>query len=382
MREFLNFDHAAATTVRPEAWAAVEGLKKIEIANPSAVHTLGRHTKGLIDEARINLSASFMVKPEELIFTSGATEAVHAGIIGAYLGLKKKRGVVYTSPLVHSCVTAALNFLATHHGVTIKFLPILPSGHLDLEAINDRLIGESDLMVTEHLNSEIGVLQPVAKLGKKIIRWADENKQSKPIFMVDAAASAVTESVGLDFQKCDLLSLSGEKIGGLSGAGILLKRSGLKVASLIGGSQEWGGRGGTENVVGIVALAAAYKAHHLNLDSQNERLNRIKECLIDSFKTSFPDYALITPTEGSGLHILTILSPDTPAHLLVAQADLAGVALSAGSACSSGSIEGSSVLSALEFEAEKAARGFRISWGWSTTVPEAKALIEKLKAFL
>ena len=382
MKDYLYFDHAAATTLRPEAQAAMENALQSGLGNPSSVHQVGRRAKGLLDEARINLAAHFLVKPAEVVFTSGATEAVHTGLIGAYLGLKDKRGVIYTSPLVHSCVWAALDFLQTQHQVEVKLLPLAKTGHLELEKITETIVGESDIIVIEHLNSEIGVLQPAAKIGKKIIRLAEETEKTKPLFMVDAAASVVSERVGLDFQKCDLLALSAEKVGGLSGSGVLLKKDGLILAPLLGGSQEWGWRGGTENLIGILALEAAYSANAAQQEAQNKKFIEIQKFLMNFFKTQFPDIKIITPQEGSGLHILHLLWPESPANLVIAQADLAGIALSAGSACSSGSIEGSKVLTALGYSEDEALQGVRISWGWDTTLPEAEALCDRLRGLL
>ncbi len=382
MQNYLYFDHAAATTIRPEAWTAIDSLRSLPLANPSSTHQYGRQSKALIDKARIKFAELCMVKSDEIIFTSGATEAVHTGLIGAYLGLKTKRGVVYTSPLVHSCVWAALNFLKQNHQVKIKKLPCLKTGHLDLEKINETLIGASDMIVIEHLNSEIGILQPAAKLGKKIIRYTKETGKTKPIYMVDAAASAVSELIGLDFQKCDLLSVSAEKIGGSSGTGVLLRRQNLALRPFIGGSQEWGRRGGTENTLGIAAFHQAYIQHHKNLASQNIQLDLINQRLISFFETELTDYKITTPREGSGRHILHIIAPSEPASLIVAQADLKGVAISAGSACSSGSVESSKVLSELGYDKETSQRGFRISWGWDTTLEQVEDLCERLKLLL
>lgn len=387
MSDYLYFDHAAATTVRPAAWEAVEKLKGSNLGNPSSVHAPGRKARHAIDEARLSLAKNLMVLPEEVIFTSGATEAMQTGIIGAYLGKLEKRparrggGVVYTSPLVHACVWAALDFLQTHHDVKIKYLPITESGTLDLEAIGESLMAEADLIILEHLNSEIGILQPAAKLGKKLLRYAEETQKGKPIFVVDAAASAVSELVGLEFQKCDISVISGEKFGGLSGSGVLLKSKSLNLTPLLGGSQEWGWRGGTENLVGIVALSAAYQAHKSALDIKNKQLTQffvqIKECLA-ALKVK-----IITPEKGSGRHILHFLLPSNEeASLFVAQADLAGIALSAGSACSSGAVEGSKVLKALGLSEAETRRGVRISWGWDTTQGEVDKFCEKLKSLL
>ncbi|NCP67469.1 aminotransferase class V-fold PLP-dependent enzyme [bacterium] len=382
MKDYLYFDHAAATSVRPQAQQAVAKALGENLGNPSSVHQIGRKARGLIDEARLDLAEIFMVKSSEVIFTSGATEAAHTGIIGAYLALKSKRGVIYTSPLVHSCVHEALDFLAQNYAVKVKPLPLSKTGHIDLESIDEKLIGESDMIVIEHLNSEMGILQPAAKLGKKIIRWAEESGNLKPLFMVDTAASAVSERVGLDFQKCDLLTLSAEKIGGISGTGVLLKKENVSLVPLQGGTQEWGWRGGTENTLGILALHEAFKALFKNQEAQNQNLETIKKLLINFLNSEFPEVKMTTPEEGSGLHILHLILPQTPSSLFVVQADLQGVGLSAGSACSSGSVEGSKVLKALGFSDLEAAQGLRISWGWDTTLEETEALIVRLKTLL
>ena len=385
MTDYLYFDHAAATTPRPEALRRVGDLTCE--GNPSSVHTVGRSARAHIDQARIELAQACLVTPEEVIFTSGATEALHLGIIGAYLALDPKKlerdgGVIYTSPLVHHCVWAALEFLQKQYRVEVKYLPVMKTGIIDLEAVGERVFAEADFIVIEHLNSETGVLQPAAKLGKKMIKWSEETARPKPVFVVDAAASVVTERVGLDFQKCDLLALSGEKFGGLSGSGVLLKTKNLSLVPLFGGSQEWGWRGGTENVVGIAAMNAAYQAHVLELEALKTKLDEYWQQLHGFFQTNYPDILVITPIEERGSHVFHFLLPQGEAALFVAQADLAGLAISAGSACSSGSVEGSRVLLNLGYDKATTLRGVRVSFGWNTTEKDLKALKTKLKKLL
>lgn len=386
MEPYLYFDHAAATTPRTEALAA---LKEAGLGgNPSSVHATGRQARGLVDEARIALAEACLVSPEEVIFTSGATEALHLGIIGAYLARAGKKlaqqdgRVIYVSPLVHHCVWSALDFLTKHHGVEVRLLPIGKTGHLDLECIGESVFSNADLVVCEHLNSEIGVLQPVAKLGKKMLKWAEETEKQKPIFVVDSAAAVVTERVGLDFCKADLVALSGEKFGGLSGAGVLFKAKNLPLEPLVAGSHEWGWRGGTENVVGITALNAAYQAHLAQQNTLKNRLEGYWHDLHAAFESSFPHHRVLTPQKGRGSHIFHFLLPVGEAARFVAQADLAGLALSAGSACSSGAVEGSQVLLNLGYDAATSLRGVRISFGWNTTKKEITALKTKLKKLL
>jgi cysteine desulfurase len=160
---------------------------------------------------------------------------------------------------------------------------------------------------------------------------------------------------------------------------VLLKKENLPWQPLQGGSQEWGFRGGTENLLGIAALGAALKALHAGQEEQNEHLKGLKDFLTEFFKTQLPQLDLTTPEGGGGLHILHFIMPEGAASLLVVQADLAGIALSAGSACSSGSVAGSKVLKALGYSDVQTARGIRISWGWDTTMAQAVDLCNRLK---
>jgi|GEM_PF-4386678 len=190
----------------------------------------------------------------------------------------------------------------------------------------------------------------------------------------------MSELIGLDFFKCDLLAFSGEKFGALSGTGVLLKSQKTLLKPVQGGTQEWGYRGGTENIIGISAFASAYQVHHQNLETQNELLKKIGTVVRSFLETQ--KVKIITPKEGSALHVLHFLLPVGEASLFIAQADLAGIALSAGSACSSGSVEGSKALINLGLNETEAQRGIRISWGWDTSVEQAEDLCKRLKTLL
>jgi len=269
----IYLDHAASTIPFPEVGELYRQSATL-YGNPSSVHAFGREARAALDATKQTIATNLEAKTEEVIFTSGATEAMHLAIIGHYISRRSRnesgRGVVYTSPLVHSCVWSAVHFLEKNFGVEVKILPVTKEGFLDLAQIGDEYF-ESDLIITEFGNSEIGLLQPVAKLGKMINRWSAENKNaSKPAFVVDCAAAIVTEKITLDYQVCDFITISAEKFGGLKGSGILLRRASVGLNSIIGGSHELGYRGGTENVTGALALGTA-----LDLYSEQAAVSRL-----------------------------------------------------------------------------------------------------------
>ena len=369
----IYLDHAASTV----PFAEVGELYKTSVSlfgNPSSVHSFGRDARAALDETKLVLSSEFEAKTEEIIFTSGATEAMHLAIIGHYLSRRSRnesgRGVVYTSPLVHSCVWSALHFLEKNFSVTIKLLPITDKGFLDLAAMGEDLFN-SDLIVTEFGNSELGLLQPVAKLGKMINKWHSENKDApKPAFVVDAAAAIVTEKITLDYQVCDFITVSAEKFGGLKGSGVLLRRVNVGLNSIIGGSHELGYRGGTENVTGALALGTALKLHSEQRSVNREQFLGFQQYLRTWFENNYPDIKITTPIENTLPHVFHFILPTSQAALFVAQADLAGLAISAGSACSSGTTTASKVLLHLDLSEIEAERGIRISFGRTTTQAE------------
>ncbi len=373
---YIYLDHAAQTFPRKAVIEVSQETLELSLGNPSSVNQLGQKGRAIVDGARISVAKHLQAQQEAIIFTSGATEAISLAIIGGYLALPKKKGVIYTSPLVHSCIWEALKFLEKNFKTEIKFLPITKTGFLDLETIGESVFSGADLIISEHGNSEIGLLQPVTKIGKKMIKWAEENDALKPLFIVDAAASMVTETISLEYLKADMIALSGEKFGGLSGSGVLLKSNSVELNPITGGSHEFGLRGGTENVVGIQALSKALELHIASQTEMRERFLKYHKLVNTFFEQKMDSFQIVTPKENFLPHIFHFILPTEKAALFVAKCDLAGLAVSAGSACSSGSIAGSKVLKNLGFSSDVAERGIRLSWGWNTTESEIKKALE------
>lgn len=384
----IYLDHAAATPIYPEI------LKKIKEAglkfwgNTSSIHSEGQNTKKILDEARYECARFFECEIGEIIFTSGATESIHLGIIGNYLSQitkdpnNKIKKIIYVSPLVHSAVWGACEYLEKYFEAEIKHLPIDKNGFLEIDKIDEKIFEKSRMIIAEHGNSELGLLQPIAKLGKKIMKHrAEKVPQNTPFFLVDVAASVVTEKVSLRHQVCDMLMVSGEKFGAPSGTGLLIKKFKMPLKSLLLGSQEFGFRAGTENWLGVLGIKEALKIHHKKRVEQREKYKKFQKFTREYFFKNFPNIQIITPEKKLLPHVFSFILTKENAEFFVQKCDLEGLQISAGSACSSGNIKGSKVLKALGFSDELAKKGVRISFGRTTKLEDLKKafkLFEKL----
>lgn len=372
----IYLDHAAATEMYGAVQTKLQNFLDSDLyGNPSSVHEMGRKSRNILDQARIDASKIFECQLDEIFFTSGATEAMGLGIVGGYLGPrseKREERKVLVSPLVHSCVWGAVGFLEQNFGVEVETLPITDEGFLDLKKIDEKLLGSAAMIVVEHGNSEIGVVQPVAKLGKML----DKLEEEKPLLIVDCAASVVCEKISLEYQKCDMLVISGEKFGAPAGSGLLLKRKDVKLQPLVNGSQEFGFRGGTENVFGIYGLVEALKQKESRRGAERESLKALHAYFRSEFVKRFPDYEVTTPEKDFLPHIFHFRLPEEKAEVFVQRADLAGFCISAGSACSSGAITGSRALQNLGLSEDESRRGVRVSFGVETTTEELEQFLD------
>jgi len=377
----LYFDHAASTQTFSYISKGLEEKAKI-FANPSSVHQRGQEARHILDEARYNASKSLEANLENIIFTSGATESLNLAIIGHFLFIKNKENkgefIIQVSPLNHSSVFKTVNFLSKNFGVKVEKLPIDKLGFIDVEAISDKDLSKSFMVICEHGNSETGVLQPVAKLGKRIRRIEGR----RPKFVVDTAASVVDTEISLNRQVCDGLVISGEKFGGLKGSGILLRKKDFEIESIISGSQEFGYRGGTENLLGIWAIGEALVQISEKRNVYHEKYLKLHNFLRNFFVHKFTDIKITTPGKDHLAHIFHFILPSGSANVFVQQCDLLGLCISAGSACSSGNVRGSAILMELKYSDAESLRGVRISFGRETEIEDMEKMTNILEEVL
>jgi len=360
MKNPVYMDHNATTAVRPEARDAV-ALALALTGNPSSVHGSGRTARRLVEDARDAVAALVGAEPAWVVFTSGGTEANNLA-----LRVLPKRAPILCSAVEHASVLSVMDGIVE--------IPVDGDGVVDLGALEALLAGEDTpaLVSVMLANNETGVLQPVAD----VAALAHEHGA---LIHCDAVQAAGKMAIDFRTLGCDLMSLSAHKIGGPSGVGALVVTSGVEgdlalIPMLRGGGQERGRRAGTENVPGIAGFGAAARAAREGL-TDFARLGRWRERIENRLRQHADSrvYGFGAPRLAN-TSCLTM--PGVEAETQVIQLDLAGVAVSAGAACSSGKVEPSRVLAAMGVDANEAATAIRVSLGWSTTEDDADKFME------
>jgi len=360
MKNPVYMDHNATTAVRPEARDAV-ALALALTGNPSSVHGSGRTARRLVEDARDAVAALVGAEPAWVVFTSGGTEANNLA-----LRVLPKRAPILCSAVEHASVLSVMDGIVE--------IPVDGDGVVDLGALEALLAGEDTpaLVSVMLANNETGVLQPVAD----VAALAHEHGA---LIHCDAVQAAGKMAIDFRALGCDLMSLSAHKIGGPSGVGALVVTSGVEgdlalIPMLRGGGQERGRRAGTENVPGIAGFGAAARAAREGL-TDFARLGRWRERIENRLRQHADSrvYGFGAPRLAN-TSCLTM--PGVEAETQVIQFDLAGVAVSAGAACSSGKVEPSRVLAAMGVDANEAATAIRVSLGWNTTEDDADKFVE------
>ena len=360
MENPVYMDHNATTAVRPEARDAV-ALALALTGNPSSVHGSGRTARRLVEDARDAVAALVGAEPAWVVFTSGGTEANNLA-----LRVLPKRAPILCSAVEHASVLSVMDGIVE--------IPVDGDGVVDLGALEALLASEDTpaLVSVMLANNETGVLQPVAD----VAALAHEHGA---LIHCDAVQAAGKMAIDFRALACDLMSLSAHKIGGPSGVGALVVTSGVEgdlalIPMLRGGGQERGRRAGTENVPGSAGVGAAAQAAREGL-TDFACLGRWREQIENRLRQHADNrvYGFGVPRLAN-TSCLTM--PGVEAETQVIQLDLAGVAVSAGAACSSGKVEPSRVLAAMGVDANEAATAIRVSLGWNTTEDDANKFVE------
>lgn len=369
-QERIYMDYNATAPLRDDARAAMSEALSI-YGNPSSVHHEGRRARAAVERARAQVASLAGCEPGEVVFTSGATES-NQTVIGSGWSL------VAVSAVEHESVLAAGHNAA---GAGIRKFVEMPCGRDGrvepeyFKAVHDRLesgdaeIMSNPLVSVQLANGETGVIQRVENIGAIA-------REQGYLFHTDAVQAA--GKVALDFAGlgADFMSLSAHKIGGPKGVGALIIRDGAKLKPLIhGGSQESGRRAGTENVPGIIGLGAAAEAALSDLPRMNS-LRRMRDRLENEALAMSEDASTITQTPERLPNIASLALKGAKSETLVIAFDLAGIAVSAGSACSSGKASRSHVQEAMGVPVEIAEGTFRVSLGWGSTESDVDRFLE------
>ncbi len=363
-------DHNATAPLRPEARKAMERALSLT-GNPSSVHAGGRAARAMVEEAREAVAKLAGAKPEEVIFASGATEANALALWGAVeaaMDSGKPITRLLVSAIEHKSVLKTGEAIAARMpSLRLEILPVTADGVLDLQNLAASLRGEGrTLMAVMAANNETGVVQPIAEISR-LCRGAGA------LLLVDAVTAA--GKIPLDAGLCDYMSLSGHKLGGPQGVGVLIVAEAAPLAAqLVGGGQQRGLRAGTENLSGIAGFGAAAEAVLVD-KSEPGRVAALRDDFEHALKEALPQAMIL----GAGAKRLpntsNVALPGLAAENMVIALDLDGVMVSSGSSCSSGKIAASHVLAAM---GKGDLSSVRVSFGWNSAKEDADAVVASL----
>ncbi|WP_412063686.1 cysteine desulfurase family protein [Rubrivirga sp. IMCC45206] len=357
----MYLDHAATTPLRPEALAAMLPHLRA-VGNPSSLHAAGRRARVAVDRARGTVADVLGCEPGEVVFTSGGTEADNLALRGA-LTASDRPGLV-TGATEHKAVLATATSLA-RAGHPVAIVPPSPDGRLAPGAVADACDAATGLVSAMWVNNETGAVNPVAEIARAA-------HAAGALVHTDAVQAAGYFPLDVDALGVDLLSLSAHKVGGPQGVGALYVRAGTPFAGpQTGGAQERGRRGGTENVAGIVGFATALALAEAEREGTAARIDGLRRDLLARLRAALGDRLHLHTPDACAPHILSVsVAGGLDGEMLLAALDLEGVAVSAGSACTSGALEPSHVLLALGVPRALAAATLRLSLGRATTADE------------
>lgn len=359
----VYLDHSATTPVHPEVLEAMLPYYKEKFGNPSSIHEYGRVAKTALEEAREKVAKLFNCSPYEIYFTSGGTESDNLAIKGVAFANKKKGKHIITSSVEHHAVLESCKFLKKE-GYEITYLPVDQWGLVDPDDLRKNIKDDTILVSIMHVNNETGTIQPIEEL----VRIA---KEKGVYFHTDAVQSAGKIPIDVQELPIDLASISGHKIYGPKGVGAIYIRKGTRIIPLShGGHHERSRRAGTENIPGIVGLGEAVEMVLKDMDKHNKHLKNLTETFFKKLKETVKDIQLNGHPEKRIPSILNISFKGVEGESIILSLDMKGVAVASGSACTSGSLEPSHVLSAMRIEPAVAQSSIRFSFGRENAIDD------------
>ncbi|MDR3543348.1 MAG: cysteine desulfurase NifS [Desulfosporosinus sp.] len=368
----VYLDHSATTPVDLEVATLMMTYYTEKYGNPSSVHSFGREAKQALEEARNQVAELIGATPQEVIFTSGGTEADNLAILGTAESMRKKGNHIITSAIEHHAVLETCEYLAKN-GFELTVIPVDEEGLISVEDIRKAIRPETILMSVMHANNEVGSIQPIAEIGKLA-------KEHGITFHVDAVQSLGKLPIDVNEMNVDLLTVSGHKIYGPKGVGALYVRKGVRVSALVhGGGQEKKRRSGTENTPGIIGFGKACQlaGQRMAEDAMNE--TKLRDKLINGILQRI-DYVKVNGPSGEKRlpNNVNVSIRFVEGESLLLSLDMLGIAASSGSACTSGSLDPSHVLLAMGLVHEIAHGSLRFSLGRQNTEEEIDYVLEQL----
>lgn len=371
----IYLDHAATTPVKQEVLDAMMPYFTQNFGNPSSVYQVAQINKKAVDEAREKVASLLGAHPNEIFFTAGGSESDNWAIKGIVEANKSKGNHIITSKIEHHAVLHTCEYLEKQ-GYEVTYLNVNENGQIDLDELKAAIKDTTILITIMYANNEVGSIMPIKEIGQIA-------KEHGVAFHTDAVQAIGQVKINVKDENIDALSMSGHKIYGPKGVGVLYIRRGLKITNLIhGGAQERGRRAGTENVPGIVGLAKAMELAYTDFEEKNTRIKGLRDKLMNGILNTVPYCKLNGDPVNRLSNNVNIGFEFVEGESLLLLLDMNGVAASSGSACTSGSLDPSHVLLALGLPHEKAHGSLRMTLGEKTTEEEIDYVLEKLPAIV
>lgn len=368
----IYFDSAASTALHPEVLNEMIPFLTEHPGNPSSTHAFGRKMKAAIEQARKDIAQSINASPLEIVFTSCGTESNNLGIKGAVSKFKVQH--LITSKIEHKCVLNTCLEIEKQ-GVELHYVDVDQQGYFDLTQLNElleRLEGKK-LVTLMHANNEIGTINNIKEIGQICERH-------NALFHSDTVQTVAHYPLDVQDYKIHYMSGSAHKFHGPKGIGFLYVRKDVRIEpQILGGGQERGFRSGTENVAGIVGMAKALAISNANFESDKARILSLKKYFIEELKSNIKDIAFNGDIENGLYTVLSVSFPPSLSNdMLLFNLDIAGIAVSGGSACSSGANTGSHVLDAINHDLKR--KAIRFSFSNQNTKEEVDYTVNFLKS--
>lgn len=367
----IYLDNSATTPLSEEVLAAMTPYLTGNFGNPDSLHSYGRSAVKAVDEARDLIAECLHAKSNEIYFTSGATESDNWALKGTLAASKKGKHALVSS-IEHPALIKPANYLKTR-GYDIDFIPADKSGIIDVDFLKRSVRGDTVIVCCMTANNEIGTIQPVdevVKAAKSVGAYA----------MTDAVQAVGALDISVDKTGVDMLSLSAHKFYGPKGVGLLYVKTGVKIDPLVeGGEQERKKRGGTTNVAGVVGMSVALKRAIDDRETNSAKILALRERFVDEVLSGISGVKLNGDRDKRLPLNADFSFESVNGEALLYNLDLAGIAASNGSACSSGTVEPSHVLSAIGLSAKEASSSVRFTFGKNNTAEEVDFAAKTLK---
>ena len=377
MNNIIYFDNFATTSLNEEVFDEMKNFLLNNYSNPSSLYEFAQKSRVAVEKSRENISNYINAEKNELFFTTGGTEADNWALMGLTLFKGRKNGHIIITAFEHSAILETAKFLE-NRGFDVTFINPDRDGFIDEKNIIDSIRDDTILVSVMYINNEVGTIQDIKKICNSV-----KEKNPKIVFHTDAVQALSELVIDVKDLNVDLLSISGHKVHAPKGIGALYIKSGTDIENFVfGGSQERSRRAGTENVAGIVGFSKAIDIlRELREKNVFKRL-ALRDYFLKNVKENFKDYEINGSLDNRYSGNVNISFSGLDKEMLIMTMDFKGICISGGSACSSGSIENSHVLTAMGIDDELKNSAIRISFGENNTFEEIDEFIIALKEII